>query len=968
MVILLVGGSICAVDYVRSRTILEANSVNLAHEMSFETTTAIQKMLTPAEIAVKTVAYGQIVSARTFADRMPHLDVLQQILEAAPGMESIYIGYASGDFFMFRAIRNKAQRAALNAPANARFVLQTIDRSVSPAEGRFLYFSGDMRIVEDVAHPEYPRSFDPRTRPWYQQANSEKRLIRTPPYVFASVHEVGTTLAIQAKGGDAVVGCDVDLATIRQTLLQHNASPGLVLALFSADGRLVESNQPLGPTPEGAAIEPNRLTNGSDTWRVPILERMASGVRSAGGQAWSYGVVELDGDTPWFLTISRLTVDDAEPLYLASTIRRDDLMHLAAHGGVIGAVITFAILALSIPIVWILAGLIARPLKELAMQADTVRRFELSPTPHVVRSRISEIDRLATRMEEMKRTIRRFLDTIRAVAEEQEFDRLIPLLLAEMLAEARADVGVLYLVDEASQRLQPAGAFDTRSDVAIDALPPIAMSDAPDLVHAALEALATRAGTLSNLEIVQSGFAQFRLARGHAAAVPLVNRQGALAGVFVLLHSEPIEQTQLSFISELTRLFVSAIETRELIKAQRELLDSFVKLIAKAIDAKSPHTGDHCNRVPELAKMLAQAACAAREAPWKDFHLDAQQWETLHLAAWLHDCGKITTPEYVIDKATKLETLYDRIHEVRMRFEVLKCHAEIDCLKAIESGVDRVEAEATRDVLLETLDVEFAFVAACNEGGEFMDAGNVDRLREIGGRTWLRTLDDRLGISREESHRKAREPAASLPVREPLLADKAEHLIERGQDSALDCLPGNPWGFRMKIPHLLFNRGEIYNLSVARGTLSDEERFKINEHILQTIMMLSALPFPRHMRDVPEIAGGHHEKMDGTGYPKGLRREEMSPLSRMMAIVDIFEALTAGDRPYKKGKTLSESIRIMADMKEKQHIDAEWFDLFLRSGVYLDYALRFMPAERIDDVDIESFLSPTSMEPAPDFT
>jgi HD-GYP domain-containing protein (c-di-GMP phosphodiesterase class II) len=160
----------------------------------------------------------------------------------------------------------------------------------------------------------------------------------------------------------------------------------------------------------------------------------------------------------------------------------------------------------------------------------------------------------------------------------------------------------------------------------------------------------------------------------------------------------------------------------------------------------------------------------------------------------------------------------------------------------------------------------------------------------------------------------------------------------------------------VKTPELQYNRGEVYNLSVGRGTLSEEERYKINEHMIQTIIMLSALPFPRHLRKVPEIAGGHHEKMDGTGYPKRLTREEMSPVARMMAIADIFEALTAGDRPYKKAKTLSEAIRIMGFMRKDQHVDPELFELFLASGVYREYAARFLAPEQIDEVDVAAYV------------
>ena len=236
-----------------------------------------------------------------------------------------------------------------------------------------------------------------------------------------------------------------------------------------------------------------------------------------------------------------------------------------------------------------------------------------------------------------------------------------------------------------------------------------------------------------------------------------------------------------------------------------------------------------------------------------------------------------------------------------------------------------------------------------------MSPDRLERLKAIAAKTWIRTIDNRLGVSTEERQRMGQTEQQHLPTVEPLLADRPEHRISR-KDS--DRRPAdNPWGFTMAEPELLYNKGELYNLSVARGTLSDEERYKINEHITQTIMMLSSLPFPKHLRMIPEIAGGHHEKMDGTGYPKGLKKDELSPLARMMAIADIFEALTAVDRPYKKGKKLSEAIQIMSFMKKDQHIDADLFELFLRSGIYLQYAKNYLNPNQIDDIDIEKYLS-----------
>ena len=235
-----------------------------------------------------------------------------------------------------------------------------------------------------------------------------------------------------------------------------------------------------------------------------------------------------------------------------------------------------------------------------------------------------------------------------------------------------------------------------------------------------------------------------------------------------------------------------------------------------------------------------------------------------------------------------------------------------------------------------------------------MAEADAARLHAIAARTWTRTLDDRIGISRDEAERKAYTPAAPLPAVEPLLADKPEHRFARRAEERIAA--DNPWGFHMDVPELLYDKGELHNLTVGRGTLSDEERYKINEHIVQTIIMLSQLPFPKHLRAVPELAGGHHEKMDGTGYPKRLTGDDMSPQARMMAIADIFEALTAVDRPYKAGKTLSQALRIMAQMVVERHIDPELFELFLRSGVYRDYAERFLRPDQIDTVDLADYL------------
>jgi len=420
--------------------------------------------------------------------------------------------------------------------------------------------------------------------------------------------------------------------------------------------------------------------------------------------------------------------------------------------------------------------------------------------------------------------------------------------------------------------------------------------------------------------------------------------------------SEPFDSSVKEIHSLITAFFLMKSKIRELLERQRKLFDDFTKLIAGAIDAKSPYTGGHCARVPVIAQLLADAACASRKPPFAGFGMQTadQRWE-FEVAAWLHDCGKVTTPEYVVDKATKLETLYNRIHEIRMRFEVLLRDAEIDGYRRLLAGdLDDARRAAELAETHQAIGDDFAFVAECNIGGELMAEDKIDRLRRIARRTWVRHLDDRIGISREEAALKNREPARPLPVMEPVLADKPEHIIPRTEADPFD---GNPHQFTMTVPQDQYNLGELYNLSIRKGTLSPEDRFKINEHIVQTIIMLERLDFPDYLANVPEFAGAHHETLIGTGYPRGLKKDAMSIPARIMAIADIFEALTAADRPYKTPKSLSEALKIMSAMRDAQHIDADLFDLFLESGVYRTYADRYLDRSQIDEVDIRRYLA-----------
>lgn len=410
--------------------------------------------------------------------------------------------------------------------------------------------------------------------------------------------------------------------------------------------------------------------------------------------------------------------------------------------------------------------------------------------------------------------------------------------------------------------------------------------------------------------------------------------------------------TEINNLSDSMQDMSHSIENHE--KQQQDLMEAFIELIAQAIDDKSPYTAGHCARVPELAFMLAEQAENSQIPPFREFGFkNEQEWREFKIGAWLHDCGKITTPEHIIDKGTKLEAIYNRIHEIRMRFEVLWRDAEIDYRDKVRDNPQ--DAEKLRQDLASQqaqLKADFAFIAECNVGGEFMDDASIERLEKLADVTWQRYFDNRLGLSPIEEDHFDQEPEP-LPATEKLLVDRPEHIIERYHSTDYDPR----LGIKMTVPEHLYNLGELYNLKIKRGTLTPEDRFKINEHIISTIRMLDNLPFPEELSQVPRYASTHHETLIGTGYPRKLTADDLSMPERIMILADIFEALTAADRPYKKAKPVSVAIDILYKMVQNQHIDPDVFELFLRSGVYLQYARRFLPESQIDEVDISRYLS-----------
>jgi HD-GYP domain-containing protein (c-di-GMP phosphodiesterase class II) len=535
-----------------------------------------------------------------------------------------------------------------------------------------------------------------------------------------------------------------------------------------------------------------------------------------------------------------------------------------------------------------------------------------------------------------------------ALSTERDTNRLLEAILIAAKRITNADAGTLYLYDAEQQALKFEIIRTDTLNIAMGGTTGVPITFYPiqlydnvgNANHNMVVAHAALSGTSVNIPDAYkaagfdfSGTQSFDRKTHYRStsllAVPMRNHENELIGVLQLINAQdrgsnkivPFSHQDQSLLESLASQAAIALTNHLLIQHMELLFESFISLINTAIDDKSAYTGGHCERVPVLTMMLADAVNRTKAGPLKDFVMTEKDRYELKIAGLLHDCGKITTPVHVVDKSTKLETIFDRIHLIDTRFEVLKRDAEIAMLRARlnrpspsplptplplagEGGAQRrervegderdVEILAEYDARIKQLNDDREFLRHCNVGSEKMDAAHQDRVRKIAAYTWR-----------------------------------------------------NDAGIEVNF----LNAEEQENLTIRAGTLNDAERQIINHHIDVTIKMLESLPWPRHLKKVPEYAGGHHERMDGKGYPRGLTREQMSVQARVMGIADIFEALTAKDRPYKRGKTLTESLSILGKFKENGHIDPDLFDVFVREKVYLEYAQQFLDTDQIDAVD-----------------
>ncbi|WP_148862126.1 HD domain-containing phosphohydrolase [Marinobacter fonticola] len=893
-------------------------------DLVFAVNDRIRSLTEPPVTALLLLRGSTLAQAETLDERLEHLDVLADILRINHIVDAAYMGYPNGEFFLLR--RMPEDDTFLGAPGATQFVLQTITLDENnQLKAELHFYSSRLDLLERRANPD--TGYAPQQHNWYQKAAGTNDIALTDPYVFYTTSAVGLTLARKAADTPAVAGIDVTVSALSSQLEALKLTANTEIAIVDREGTVIAYPDPsrmmAGPdhTPQLAYLE---------QLDVPALDRVRAMPVSTEARQFSIA----DGE--WFGISAALRPMHGAGLQMLIAIPADEL--LADAWSLVRQQLWIALGLVLVLLVlgWRLGRQLGKPLEQLATEVGELSRFRFD-TPISTESRIREAHGLGLAIEDMAGTIRSFQSISTTLNRSQNLDALLHGILNELISILNEKRGAIYLFRQPLSQLELAVSVGPERTAVIDGI----------------------AQHQTDTDITRD--LRQRLT-DHAVYAVLRNRTNELVGVLLIdldeAHFGALDENTIRFVNEIAGSAAVAIETRQLIEGQQRMIEGVIRLIADAIDAKSAYTSGHCERVPKLAKMIVDKAIDTRSGPFT--HFEMTEWERyeFHIAAWLHDCGKITSPEYVVDKATKLETIYNRLHEIRTRFEVLHRDLEIDYLNRRLAGEDDDQARPRKDALQAELQADFQFLAQTNIGGEAMDDSAVERVVRIGDRRWLRYFSDRLGLSHDERARHTAEPEPALPVEETLLADKQEHIVPwdegRKPPVARDD-PRNRWGFDMALPDTAYNYGERYNLTIRRGTLTPEERFKINEHIVQTIIMLDELPLPDRLSKVPRLAGTHHEKVDGTGYPRQLPGEALSVPEKAMVIADIFEALTAVDRPYKEGKTLTQALGIMRNMAREGHVDPAMFNLFLQSGVYLDYARGFLGEQQIDEVDVKVY-------------
>ena len=521
--------------------------------------------------------------------------------------------------------------------------------------------------------------------------------------------------------------------------------------------------------------------------------------------------------------------------------------------------------------------------------------------------------------------LQKLIDIGRSLSREKNINILLEKILIEARKISCSDGGTLYLMTE-DKRLsfeimhtESKGMFfgGKHSPVPKEIYPVKMYVDGVPNTHSVSAVCALEGETINIKDAYTDKNYDFSGPKGFDAKhdyhsksflnVPLKNHKDDVIGVLQLLNATKNNEI-VSYSNEIVNLVEAlasqasiALTNQLLVEEQKLLFKSFIKLVAEALEKKDLVTGGHCTRVPVLTMMIAAAINDDNKGAYKDFKFTEDEMEELYIAGWLHDFGKVATPEHVMNKSTKLHGLFDRIDLIILKFEILKRDKKINYyiqLSELEEDDKKNEIFSELNSEITKIDNDMEFLKECNIGGEFMSEEMENRVMQIAN----------------------------------------NNIVINGKETRF------------------LSKDEENNLKIARGTLSDSDRHIMNEHVVLSYELLNKLPYPNHLKKVPFYAGCHHEKIDGSGYPNGYSGDKLPLQARVIAIADVFEGLTAPDRPYKKGYSLSKAMNILKNMVSDNEIDSSLFKLFINEQVYLNYAKNHVDSGQIDKIDEKELL------------
>ena len=511
------------------------------------------------------------------------------------------------------------------------------------------------------------------------------------------------------------------------------------------------------------------------------------------------------------------------------------------------------------------------------------------------------------------------------IQEQSNLPKLLAMIVEQSMRFTHADAATLYLLDEEKQELMFKVLYNDTLNVHVENvnhdhnwpnLPLYNQDNTPnDKLVAVMVALTKKTTVIDDVYTENTfdfeGTKAFDNTTGYRSSsmlvVPLLNHENETIGVLQLINKQttysnaaPFDSFDIESTNALAAQASIAIINATLIHELQESFELFISTIATVINTKSKETGEHVRKVSIIADMLAKAIHKTSTGKYKDVFYTDDELKQINLAALLHDVGKIATPEYIMNKSKKLEKIIDGIVLFDERIEILKRDIEIDYLN---KELTLLKAQQTvphdlhtdKEKALASLEEIRTFLHECNVGSEYLNQDKIKRLTTLSQKSYL-LKDESIAFIRED---------------------------------------------------------ELENLSIPRGTLNTEERDIIHNHAHVSVDILDSIKFPKSLQLVPDIACNHHEKLDGTGYPRQLSAKDLTLEDRIMILADMFEALSASNRSYKVPNSMNEIIVILKKFIDDGHMDKDLVKFFFESGTYKEYAKNELHPSQQDIVKID---------------